>query len=72
MRILGVVLIIVGILGFLVTGISYTTTEEVLDVGPLQIEREKGRSLPFTPVVSGILILVGGALTVMGIRREGT
>lgn len=70
MRILGVILIIVGIAGFLVTGVSYTTSEQVIDVGPLQVEREEERSLPITPVASGILIVVGGVVTVVGRQGE--
>lgn len=70
MRILGVILIIAGIVGFLVTGVSYTTSEEVIDVGPLQVEREQERSLPITPVASGVLIVVGGVLMVVGTRRK--
>jgi uncharacterized membrane protein YidH (DUF202 family) len=70
MRILGVVLIVFGILGFLVAGISYTTTEQVIDLGPLQVEREQERSLPITPLASGILVVMGGALTVVGMRRK--
>lgn len=70
MRILGVILIIAGIIGFLVTGVSYTTSEEVVDMGPLQVEQEQERSLPITPMVSGILVVVGGVITVMGGRRE--
>lgn len=70
MRILGVILIVAGIAGFLVTGVSYTTSEKVVDMGPLQVEREQERSVPITPVASGILVLVGGALTAVGTRRE--
>jgi len=69
-RILGVILIIAGILGFLVTGVSYTTSEQVIDAGPLQVEQEQERSLPITPVASGILVVVGGVLTVVGTQRK--
>lgn len=72
MRSLGVILVIAGIVGFLVTGVSYTTTEKVVDMGPLQVEREQERSLPITPVASGILVVVGGALVVVGMRRESS
>lgn len=70
MRILGVILIIAGIVGFLITGISYTTTEQIIDMGPLQVEQEQERSLPITPVAAGILVVVGGALTVVGVQRK--
>jgi hypothetical protein len=72
MRILGVILIVAGIAGFLLTGVSYTTSEEVIDVGPLQVEREEERSLPITPVASGALVVVGGALVVVGMRRQNS
>jgi len=70
MRTLGVLLVIAGIVGFLVTGVSYTTTENVVDMGPLQVEREQERSLPITPVASGILVVVGVALIVVEMRQE--
>lgn len=72
MRILGGILIIAGIVGFLVTGVSYTTSEEVVDVGPVQVEQEQERSVPITPVASGILIVAGGVILVVGRRRETT
>lgn len=71
MRTLGVILVIVGIAGFLVTGVSYTTSEEVVDVGPLQVEQEEERSLPITPVASGILVVAGGVVMVVG-QQQGT
>lgn len=70
MRVLGVALIVAGVSGFLFTGIWYTTTEKVIDAGPLEVERTQERSLPITPLASGILVVVGGALTVVGTQRE--
>lgn len=70
MRILGVILIIAGLVGFLVTGVSYTTSEKVVDVGPLQVEQEEERSVPITPVASGILMLAGGVVVVVGRQGE--
>lgn len=72
MRILGLVLIAAGIIGLFITGISFTTTEEVVDVGPLQVEREEEHQVPIGPIASGVLIVVGGVLTVVGFRRSGT
>ncbi|PEN07885.1 DUF3185 domain-containing protein [Longimonas halophila] len=69
MRTIGIILIIAGIAGFLISDVSFSTTEEVADIGPLEVEREKERSLPITPVASGALIVIGGVVTVMGIRR---
>lgn len=70
MRIIGIILLVLGIVGLFVSGISFTTSEEVVDVGPLQVEREEERTIPFTPIASGVLIVVGGVLTAVGIRRD--
>lgn len=69
MRTTGILLIIAGIIGFLISDVSFSTTEEVADIGPLEVEREKERSLPVTPMAAGALVVIGGVVTVMGIRR---
>ena len=69
MRALGVVLIVLGILGFIVGGISFTTDETVADVGPLQVETERTRTIPITPIASGVAVLAGVVLVIAGARR---
>ncbi|NBB99912.1 MAG: DUF3185 domain-containing protein [Bacteroidetes bacterium] len=70
MRIIGLVLIAAGIIGLFITGVSFTTTEEVVDAGPLEVEREQEQEIPLSPIASGVLIVVGGVLTVVGFRRS--
>jgi len=70
MRTIGILLIMAGIAGFLISDVSFTTTEKVVDVGPLEVEREEERSLPITPIASGALIVIGGGITVMGMRQS--
>lgn len=70
MRTIGLLLIAAGIVGLFITGISFTTTEEVVDVGPLEVEREQEQEVPITPIASGVLIVIGGVLTVVGFRRS--
>lgn len=72
MRTIGLLLIAAGIVGLFITGISFTTTEEVVDVGPLEVEREQEQEVPITPIASGVLIVIGGVLTVVGFRRKGS
>lgn len=70
MKYVGIALIVLGVLGFAVTGISYTTTETVMDVGPLEIEKEEERNLPITPLAAGGAVIVGIGLVVAGRRRN--
>lgn len=70
MRIIGIALIVLGLLGFFVTGISYTTQEEVADVGPVEIEKEEERTIPITPLAAGGAVAVGIGLLVFDRQRK--
>ena len=56
---LGIVLIVVGLLGLAWGGFTSTTTEKVVDIGPIHATRDKTHSVPLPPI-AGALALVGG------------
>ena len=62
--ILAIILIALGIFAFAYQGISYTTTEKAVDLGPIQITAEKTHTLPLPPIVGGVA-LVGGILILL-------
>jgi uncharacterized membrane protein YidH (DUF202 family) len=59
MKLIGIVLIVVGVLALAMGGFSYTTREKVLDLGPIQATTEKNHTIPLSPIV-GIAALIGG------------
>jgi hypothetical protein len=61
---IAILLIIVGIVIFAYQGISYTTREKVVEIGPIEITTEKTNTFPLPPVVGGIT-LVGGILLLL-------
>ena len=67
--IIAVTLIALGIAAFAWQGISYTTTEKVLDLGPIQLSAEKTRTLPLPPIAGGICLVGGIVLLVIGRKR---
>ena len=70
MSIAGVVLIVLGVLALAYQGISYTSRETVLDVGPLHATADRQRTLPLSPIL-GIAAVAGGvALLIAGSRRR--
>lgn len=69
MRTIGIVLILLGIAGFLVEAISWTTSEEVLDIGPVEVEKQEEKTIPITPVAAGIAVVGGVVLVVIDSRR---
>ena len=67
--IIGIILIILGVLGFIFKGISYTTEKEVADVGPLELRTEEKETIPIPEILSGIAIAGGVILVVTGSRK---
>ena len=63
------ILIAVGIAAFGYQGITYTTREKVVDIGPLEITADKTRTLPLPPIVGGIALVGGVVLLVMGGKK---
>lgn len=68
MRIFGVILIVLGLIGFVIGGITVTERKTVLDVGPLEVQQERERTFPIGPVVSGIAVAAGVVLVFAGSR----
>ena len=66
---LGLALIILGIVAFVYQGITYTTREKVIDLGPLQATVDKKETIPLPPIVGGLALASGIALLVVGARR---
>lgn len=62
----GIILIILGIAAFAFSGFSFTTKEKVLDVGPLEINKNKKHSINWPPVAGVLLVVSGVALLLVG------
>jgi uncharacterized membrane protein YidH (DUF202 family) len=67
--IVGILLILIGIVAFAYQGISYTTTEKAIDLGPIQVTAEKKHTLPLPPVV-GAIALIGGIVLLLQGRKN--
>jgi hypothetical protein len=65
----GIVLIIIGIIAFAYQGITFTTREKVVDIGPIHMTADKERTLPLPPIVGGISIVGGIVLLVVGKKK---
>ena len=69
MSIVGIVLIVLGVAALAYQGITYTSRETVIDIGPLQATADRQRTIPLPPVVGGLAIAGGVALLVVGGRK---
>lgn len=66
---IGIILIVIGIIAFAYQGITYTTREKVVDLGPIQVTADKTKTLPLPPIVGGIALVGGIVLLVMGNKK---
>lgn len=69
-RTVGILLIVLGIAAFVFQGISYTTEEKVLDVGPLEVTKEERSTIPLPPVLGAIALVGGIGLVALGGRKS--
>jgi hypothetical protein len=68
---LGIVLIVLGAIALAYQGITYTTNEKVVDLGPLKVEAKKEKTIPLPPVLGGVAIVVGVVLLIASSRGRG-
>lgn len=67
--IIGILLIVLGLVGFIFKGITYVSSEEVVDIGPLEVETEQKETIPIGPIASGISLIAGVALLAAGRKK---
>jgi hypothetical protein len=70
MRILGIILIVLGIIGLVWGGITYTRRRDTVSVGPISATVQQRETFPISPVASGVALVAGIALLVAGGRRR--
>ena len=62
--IVGIILIVLGGVALAYQGITYTTSEKVVDLGPLKIEAKREKTIPLPPIV-GVAALVSGVVLLL-------
>jgi uncharacterized membrane protein YidH (DUF202 family) len=70
MKLIGILLIVVGVLGLAYGGFTYTKREKVVDLGPLQVTADKEKTVPIAPI-AGVAALVGGIALVFAGSKTG-
>ncbi|HSL22254.1 MAG TPA: hypothetical protein VK886_12020 [Vicinamibacterales bacterium] len=69
-RIVGIVLIALGIVALLWGGISWTQERTVVDAGPLEVRADERKTLPLPPVLGGVALVAGALLLVVPSRTR--
>ena len=66
---LGMILIAIGLVGLAWGGITYTTREKVVDIGPIHATRDETHNVPLPPI-AGALALVGGIVLMVAGNKK--
>lgn len=68
-KILGMILIGLGLFGLAWGGFTYTTREKVIDIGPIHATREQTHSVPLPPVAGALALIGGVALLIVSTKK---
>jgi uncharacterized membrane protein HdeD (DUF308 family) len=68
--IIGLVLIVLGLAALAYQGVTYTTREKVLDIGPIHATAEREKTVPLPPVLGIVAVAAGVVLVVAGFRKR--
>ena len=69
LALVGLLLIAIGLVALVYQGITYTTRETLIDIGPLHATTDRQKTLTLPPVL-GIAAVAGGVVfLIAGIRK---
>jgi uncharacterized membrane protein HdeD (DUF308 family) len=70
-KIVGIILIVLGLAALIFQGITYTKKEKVIDIGPIQATHEEKKTVPLSPIL-GVAALIGGVILLASGSRKST
>ncbi len=68
-RLIGIILIVVGVVALAYHGITYTTREKVLQIGPLEATKKTEKTIPLPPLLGGVALAAGIVLIIVDAKR---
>ncbi len=66
----GVVLIVIGVVGFAFGHISYTTKEKAIDLGPIEVMADKKHNIAIPDIAAALALIAGVGLVLAGARSN--
>jgi UDP-N-acetylmuramyl pentapeptide phosphotransferase/UDP-N-acetylglucosamine-1-phosphate transferase len=62
--ILGIIVIVFGAFALISQGITYTKTEKIVDIGPIEATAKRQKTIPI-PRLAGVAIVAAGVILVI-------
>jgi len=66
----GIALIVLGIVAFAYQGITYTSREKIIDIGPIQATADTQKTIPLPPLLGGLVLTGGIVLVLVGAKKS--
>jgi len=66
---IGLVITVIGLVMTLYTGFNYVTKEKVVDLGSVQITRDKEHSANWSPFIGIGIMVIGGVVFLSGRKK---
>jgi hypothetical protein len=69
LTLIGIILIVLGAVGLIYGGITYTSSKNVVDMGSMHLQVDQKKEIPLSPIAGAAAVLVGVILVIVGRRR---
>ncbi len=70
MKILGIILVVLGILMFVFGNVTFTRKEKVIDAGPVEINKKERHTIAWPNYAGGVILAAGVVVLLVGGRRR--
>jgi hypothetical protein len=70
LSLIGIVLLVAGLAALIYQGVTYTSRETVIDIGPITATADREKTVPIPPVVGVVAVIGGVALLIAGSRGK--
>lgn len=69
LTLIGIILIVLGAVGLIYGGITYTSSKNVVDMGSMHLQVDQKKKIPLSPIAGAAAVVVGVVLVIVGRRR---
>jgi uncharacterized membrane protein YidH (DUF202 family) len=69
MRIIGIILICIGLLTLALPYVTFTKQEKVIDIGPLEAVAETKERIPVSPIIGAVVLIAGAGIVIASMKK---
>jgi UDP-N-acetylmuramyl pentapeptide phosphotransferase/UDP-N-acetylglucosamine-1-phosphate transferase len=70
MKPIGIILIVAGILMLIFRGISFTEKKKVVDLGPVEINKDEKKTIGWPIYAGGVAIVAGALILIVDAKKK--